>query len=400
MHATPTGFCCTTHLLTGSSATRMVVDRDRQHVNAALHGTDHKDCLVKRFDCSNYLFARDVDFINWADEYFTDILRPQPGLVRVSEKKFESSLAPDAKEVHITLQEGDSLDDMRAIITRTLAQEGLVPCWDELSEVSSEELTDDDDDLNPGMFIFTIELEWSEVTHMRDFAPDPRYSLARLEDGNLLRVTKESVGTGLLVRRCLARPVEKVDVDPLEILNHQIYIYQCMDGYYEYELPARLPGSKFPFRNAPDETCVGADELRAAVAQMYNAMQVRLVTDPDRGAEILDYIFSDELLYRLESVVDAEGEDTDTDSDCPEQEMKQCVSTVRRMPTTAGTYRRAEDREPSFVMDENGGCESGVKGVYWNKPHGSHYFGVCHHYYIRSLSCRGGPSKYVSSIVM
>jgi hypothetical protein len=154
-----------------------------------------------------------------------------------------------------------------------------------------------------------------------------------------------------------------------------------MDGYYEYFLPRELPGTKFPFRNPEDADAVGCDSLRAAIAQMHDAMQFELCSDSERGQLIIDRIFCEEMWRRLsgDTVCGDPFSDSETSSVDDEEERARIAERVP-VPRKRGRGRPVTNNRPAcFVLNEEKRCYSGIPGVYWRRPFpfSKKKFGVC-----------------------
>jgi hypothetical protein len=232
-------------------------------------------------------------------EQGSDLLPADDEAEILTPEQFMELCDDESTVIDCQLQDGETLDDLRAIIERVTAENGLTPDWDSALEQPHPCVEIPLDRTPPEGLKWWIYLaigHWAPVIKTRVFEADLTFVLIELFDGNLMRVKKEMVDSSSELWRVSDRePTEKPNVQLRTLLNNQIFIYHCLDGYFEWHLSAYSNGdspSLFPFNNPEWDPLV-----RSTVIETMNQFEMagQACAKPawERGDEILNRIFSD-----------------------------------------------------------------------------------------------------------
>ena len=295
------GHCCMVFLLAGNEIINQLTCRSQgcKLTNAEYQGILFPDCLEKLFPCSAYLFHDDREIVEHVLEQGSDLLPDDDEAEILTPEQFMELCEDESTVIDCQLQDGETLDDLRAIIERVTAENGLTPDWDNPLEQPRPCVEIPLDRTPPGglkWWIYLVIGHWAPVLRSRVFEADPDYVLIKLLDGNLMRVRKDIVhSSSELWRESSREPTEKPNVQVSILLQKQIFVYHCLDGYFEWHPHAYTNGesaSLFPFNNPAWDPVVRSAVIDA-MNQFEEAGQARARPAWERGDEILNRIFSD-----------------------------------------------------------------------------------------------------------
>jgi len=361
-------------------------------VNAEYQGILHDDCLRKRYPCLNYLFYKDREMIQHVLDEYSDVVPDQPGRVVLTTEQFDALYEDADHVIPMKLTEDESLENMVPIMQRLAKEHNLeldleTPlCSPPPNKVIPRDMPMP---IKTRSWVFLLIREWAAVECMREFEGDTDFVLMRLWDGNLMRMRKSAIDAGLLFRECNKRPLEKLAVSLDEILFNEIYIYTCIDGYYEwteeiYRGGKEVRASLLPFRNPlcaknNDWKPPTREFVEQAQEQLYRSGQISLPADGDRGDEILDFIFGGSLLDAVErsdkggkkakSTKGKKVPKVDVMSGDTSEDERRLVGEVVRPRTgmsragCGGKGTTINKAQPRYISAVRGECLSGITGI-------------------------------------
>ena len=421
------GHCCMTHFLSSGRLYNMVCSDNSREINALMYGSAHPGYLKKMYPCTDYLSAKDCDYIRWTAHEFSDIIPEDSACERIAMCEFDTHYS-GCTVIPFKLEKGESLSNIHSVVQRILDDErsrrswGINGCHVRAAEESGIKcISSDGVDLGESMWVFCADQKWQRVETMEVFRPNTSYHLFTLDGGNMVRMLRDDCESIVLFRQSPCRPTQTPDVSLHGILRRQIYIYRCIDGYWEYNPTPFLNGNLdipiFPCMNpvdvfGPVSDGPGRQRVRASIAQMFVSDQTQVISDAERGYSSIDTVFGDAFAsqvgkltsvdegvkikarvvtksdprkrrrYEDDSEYVESGVASDSSSsdgnDCSESYSEKAVG--RRSPRGAPRTRPVRGglaRARNMVPDVHGMIYSGVSGVVWMKPHQCKKFGVC-----------------------
>ena len=362
------GFCCLAHFLTSSKLTVMLAQGRSASQNVFALGERAQLYLRKVYPCVDYLGQEDFDFLKGIEEDYSRVV-PESGTIQYLDREDFDEKYANATVLPLGLHERDDLSNLRPVIDRNLKKHGFRACWESATDSDSddeslsetEDLLPDEIEVN-NMWVYCVDREWRKVSTVNTFVPDQRYKIIRLEDGNLIRAKWSECIEFLCERSSTCKPEWTPPESSLELIRDvQIYIYRCIDGYFEFTYSEGTHRNLFPFKNSdlargtilrvPD-----FPSLRSGIAQTVSAGQLNMPSDAEAGCKMLQRIF-----------------DIDSDSCSDSENESSSINQIPR-PTAPTVSRNIGSLEPSsrnrcMIPDKNGMCYSGVSGVYWDRTH-------------------------------
>ena len=392
------GHCCMVYVLAGQHTIAQLQSRSGgcKITNATYQGVLHADCLRKRYPCLNYLFYKDRELIQDLLDEYSDVIPDQPGKVKLTPEQFDSMYAEVEHVIPMKLVEGESFDNMIPIMER-LAKEHNIELDLNASLATPPPAKEIPRDMSmprrSRCWVYLLIRQWAAVEAMREFEGDPDFVLMRLWDGNLMRMRKSAIDAGLLFRQSKQRPTDKPVVSLTHILFNEIYIYHCIDGYFEwteemYKGGEDVRASLIPFMNPlcdknVDWTPPTREFVEQAQAQMYESGQLSYPSDADKGDEILNFIFGGALLEAVEAKnkktkpkgktikaklnvrapkIEISSDDSSEDG-CPV--LKEVPKPKTVIPSTSAHKPECclNKAPPRIIVPERKNCRSGITGI-------------------------------------
>jgi hypothetical protein len=362
----------------------------KEYRNVVFRGSDYPKCLTRSFPCSQYLDRGSRDLVEWfAEEYSSVVPESEKNTFkRVSESKFNKS---DTTKLHqVQLEPKESLSDMATIVERVLGMHTNITHetseGDTSEESEDEEVVSDTDD-SIWWWIFCTDRRWHRMIAVEPFRGDAEYRLVWLENGNMLRMKVSEFGTDIALTSEDSPVDEPVDMPNSTLLERQIYIYNCMDGYWEYTGPG---GPLFPCRNPsdthyPEQFCGTSGSSTRVASELLNTSGI---LSEDAAATFFDMPSTDELLNTLLAdnggtpVVEASQDESDTNSE-PEPIIREVKPMIQRKakptpidPSSILPTHEWIDPLPGKKPRDVAKRQSGVQGVTWDDRLSRVCFGV------------------------
>ncbi len=229
--------------------------------NVLFRGKDFESCLVRRYPCSFYLDAGSWELMQWFAREYTRVVpkTERNSFHQMDETEFkEECIAQKGSVHHVKLRRNETLADMSNIVERILGTKPPYSSSSSSDSSSSEDLSDSDDsedsytDSEPDEWewVLCVDKDWHRVMATEPFKGNKEYKLVWLENGNMLRMKVSDFGTNIT---CTSdtKPTHCPDISSYYLLRRQIYIYNCMDGFWEFD--PEHQGPLFPCNNPPDK---------------------------------------------------------------------------------------------------------------------------------------------------
>ena len=356
--------CCMPHFLTSSPILRLLGGNHPTDQNIEFLGTQHPECLKKRFPCSSYLNYLDYDYVSWVSEKFSDILAGQEGITRLTQDEMKSA-TEDCLHVHGSLKRGETWAEAESIISRILKENGV-----NLGEPRGPLNHRPEERLPPKimetMWVYAINRKWNRVELMEEFRGEGGFQLITLADTNMLRMSDEEIKKGILFKRVRQRPTNSPNLTDSQFFNAQTYIYRCLDGYFEFEYSPT--SGLFPFSNPPDEyeSILTSDrqEYISILCQYVSSGQLELPADAEAGDRILDFLFRPAFIDQCMQSDDEASEFSEESVCSPKRIAREIRSRfLAREPPVRNIRAR----------------QSGVTGICWKRQSDRLAGGVCRH---------------------
>ena len=355
--------CCMAHLLTSAPVLCALGGNHPVGVNIEFCGYRNTDRLVKRHPCSAYINYIDFDYVNWVGQEYSNLLTSEKH-TRLTPEELVAKSGKNCNVINGHLKEGESFSNLESIVARITKSRGLkssasFPVNDTPSVAKVMDV----------MWIYFINRKWNRVELMEPFRPDQAWQLITLVDGNMIMMSNTEIDKSRLFRKTKNRPIYVCnEVTDEDFFKTQIYIYKCLDGYFEFIPSERSPGALFPFANPVDdyESILETEphQYVTIIAQYVNSGQLDVISDIDAGNTLLDYLFSPEF---IEYCIDFNEDQSESSmEDSPIVQRHEIARAVRREYASKKSLERDITKRIS-----------GVAGIYWRNPSGTHYYGVC-----------------------
>ena len=364
-------------------------------------GRRYPTSLTKRFPCTDYLDYYDWDLVTWFAERYSRLIPDQgDNVLRCCSDDIRSRV-PEGSDLPVQLTFEESLGDMHAIVRRvlssgrdqTIKQPSEAP-RNRRSRRSAAQQQEKRRIVSPvrpkpkppvqyPTWVFCANGEWNKARMIDTFRPDPQYKLIWFFDGNMLRIHSSEFAKRELVLVQNSKPLAVPAVTEAQIISRQIYIYMCLDGFWEYTFPteADVDPVLFPYHNPidPYDPPYGTDfgQVEHAVVQLINSGKLELPTDVEKGDEIVSYIFSEafDRVTKTGSSIYRESCSSSSSSSCSES--RSTCHSKPRVPTSNSTklqYDAHMTGTVPFDISLKPGKEpenirmrkSGVQGIGWH----------------------------------
>lgn len=303
------GQCCMVYLFAGQDISNQLQYRTchkGEIVNACYQGELHKDCLVKQYPCINYLFHRDRSNIQFVIDKYSDCFPDDVGAVKIIEEQFEKLYGDCKNVIEVKLLKGESLSAMKPVFDRFARERALALDWSDCiwKPALSHEVTKDITlPVRTFKWVYVVNKHWIQISQMREFEGDTNYYLLKLSMGWLMRMRKSAVDAGFLICESRTLPTDHPDISQMVFFDCQIYIYHCLDGYYEWFREMGRNPSLFPFNNK-DCKHFGfpliSKDMEDSFHQMNRAGQLVLRTHIERGQDLLGKLFDELRIAELD----------------------------------------------------------------------------------------------------
>ena len=395
-------FCCLPHFVSTTKVTLELGTKHETWRNIVFRGRRFADCLSKTHPCTDYLDYYDWDLVRWFAERYSRLVpynEDQTSRMTVEELEHRAGEIPT---VPVQLRFDESLADMQSIVCRVISGE-----CNESSRPSStlrnrrarrsaarqRQQTRDPSPVLPRpepptqypTWVFCVNGQWNRARLVDCFRPNTNYKLIWFHDGNMIRIHDSEFAKGELVRVQINKPDDCPDVSKSQIIMRQIYIYMCLDGFWEYSFP-RCPNvspSLFPYHNPidPYEPPYGAvlAQVEDGITQLINSGKLELPTDVEKGDEIVSYIFNeafDRLMNEREKEIgsaDYSSSSSETSAAPIVEKLKSKKTQAPGMPAQPATGKYTVHNlpfeitlEPADHPEDIPNRKSGVKGIRWD----------------------------------
>jgi len=394
-------FCCLPHFISTGKVTLELGTKHETWRNIVFRGRRFEKCLVKKYPCTDYLDYYDWDLVSWFAERYSRLVPTQDNGARCSDEEIRL-LAADVKPVPVQLSLEESLADMQGIVRRVLSANQPpkpVPTpRNRRARRASARKRQEPRDPSPmrpkpepptqyPTWVFCTNDEWNRARLVDDFRPDTNYKLVWFYDGNMIRIHKDEFAKSELVRIQTKKPESIPQVSKAHLVSRQIYIYMCLDGFWEYSFPKcpeTSPGL-FPYHNPMDsyEPPYGTtfSQVEHAIVQLINSGNLEMPTDVEKGDEIVSYIFSqsfDKLMNEKQKIKSTGGfssssSESGTSPAVVRKVTKKQPSTVPRVPAPATGKYTPENLpfeitlEPARELEDIPARKSGINNIAWQK---------------------------------
>ncbi len=391
---TETCFCCLPHFLCTGKVTLELGTKHEIWRNIVFRGRRYRECLAKRYPCTDYLDYYDWDLVSWFAERYSRLIPNQENFVKRCDRGTFENLTKDSTQIPVKLTIEESLADMQSIVRRVLSKEGTqsgvgIPPKNRRARRAAARQRSDNREMSPlrpkpipptqyPTWVFCANNDWNRARLVESFRPDPNYKLVWFYDGNMIRIHSHEFELNELVVIGNQKPVSKPRVSIAQIITRQIYIYMCLDGFWEYSFPRdpNVSPTLFPYHNPTDpyEPPYGTNfaDVEHAMVQLINSGNLEIPTDVEKGDEMVSYIFSQSFEKRMNELESGKMM-KEYSSSSSESAMSEPVVTrkaVQQAPRVSSTVLHVSNRdvelEPAVEPENIPARKSGVRRISWH----------------------------------